>query len=41
MSCVGHDTFAMVVNFINVNGNLVHIIVGIFEVQNTKGVQPW
>ncbi len=32
-----HGTFAMMVNFINDEWELVHILVGIFEVQNTLG----
>jgi hypothetical protein len=32
-----HGTFAMMVNFINDEWELVHILVGIFEVQNISG----
>jgi hypothetical protein len=35
MSCVGHDIFAMVVNFRNNFWEPNHVIMGIFEVQNT------
>jgi hypothetical protein len=35
---VGHDTFSMVVNFINDEWELVHITMGILEVQNIVGV---
>jgi len=34
---VKHGTFAMMVNFINDEWELVHILVGIFEVQNISG----
>jgi hypothetical protein len=35
MSHVGHDTFAMVVNFLNDSWEPSHVTMGIFEVQNT------
>ncbi len=35
--CARHDTFAMVVNFINDEWELVHITMGILEVQNIVG----
>jgi hypothetical protein len=34
MSRVGHDTFAMVVNFFNDYWEPSHVIMGIFGVQN-------
>jgi hypothetical protein len=34
----GHDTFAMVVNFINNLWEPAHVTMGIFEVHNTVGV---
>jgi len=37
MFCGGHDTFAMVVNFINNLWEPTHVIVGIFEVHNIIG----
>jgi hypothetical protein len=36
--CAGHDTFTMLVNFINDEWELVHITMGILEVQNIVGV---
>jgi hypothetical protein len=38
MSCVGHDTFVMVVNFLNDSWEPSRVTMGIFEVQNTTGV---
>jgi hypothetical protein len=38
MSHGGHDTFAMVVSFINNLWEPTHVIVGIFEVHNTIDV---
>jgi hypothetical protein len=38
MSCVGHDTFAMVVSFLNDYGEPNHVTMGIFEVRNIIGV---
>jgi len=38
MSHVGHDTFAMVVSFPNDSWEPGHVIMGIFEVQNTTRV---
>jgi hypothetical protein len=37
MSCVGHKTFAMVISFINVSWEFIHVIVGIFEVLHIVG----
>jgi hypothetical protein len=37
MSRVGHDTFVMVVNFLNDYWEPSHVTMGIFEVQNTIG----
>jgi hypothetical protein len=36
--CVGHDIFGMVVNLINDGWELVHITMGILEVQNIVGI---
>jgi hypothetical protein len=35
MSCGGHDTFVMVVSFINNLWKPTHVTMGIFEVHNT------
>jgi hypothetical protein len=35
MSRVGYDTFLMVVNFVNIFWEPIHVIVRVFEVQNT------
>jgi hypothetical protein len=36
MSHVGHDTFAMVVNFINSSWQPIHVTIGIFEDSNIE-----
>jgi hypothetical protein len=38
MSCVGHDIFVMVVNFLNDYWEPNHVTIGILEAQNTIGV---
>jgi hypothetical protein len=35
MSCDGVDTFALVINFLNDNWVPMHVIVGLFEVNDT------
>jgi hypothetical protein len=35
MSCVGFDTFAIVMSFINTSWEPCHVTIGIFEVHNT------
>jgi hypothetical protein len=36
MSCASHDTFAMVIIFIDSLRQPIHVIIGIFEVSNTS-----
>jgi hypothetical protein len=38
MSCVGFDTFAMVMNIINTSCEHTHVTFGIFEVHNIPNV---
>jgi len=38
MSKSGHDTFALVINFINLHWVFYHVTVGLFETTNTFGV---
>jgi hypothetical protein len=37
MSCIGYDTFAMIVSFVNSSWELSHVIVDVLEVQNMIG----
>ncbi len=37
MSCIGYDTFAMIISFVNSSWEPNHLIFGVFEVQNMIG----